>query len=278
MLNKFYLLVLCIFIFSSLRAQIDTCGVIDTSQQDLMELFDSIGYPAQTTASSITYEIPIHLYVINDDSGVAPAEYAVLRFSEALEFANEVFTNGMHFYVSSLSQIDDTSLQSTGNISILNSEAEDSEAISVYFTKNSPGISGRATLPNDPTRRGIIVDASMNLTTLAHELGHFFGLRHTFMNTVIRSGGNFIDLRILPDNSCNPDIDAGIYCFDCGGDGCDGYETGDGISDTPVDPYYSFECFEDECDDPVSDCVIFSDAGMVNYTYSPDRSNIGCSV
>ncbi|MEZ4940252.1 MAG: M43 family zinc metalloprotease [Saprospiraceae bacterium] len=120
--------------------------------------------------------------------------------------------------------------------------------INIYFvttftsTINACGLASGSI--GDPTNSGIIIRKDcINVGTIAHEMGHFFGLAHTFEG----NGTELVD-----------------------GSNCD--TAGDGICDTPADPYVPGDPKEDYVN---SDCIFISPKTDANGEYyNPDLGNI----
>lgn len=135
-------------------------------------------------------------------------------------------------------------------------------------------------LPSQPhrmIRMNSFIGASSSL--LAHELGHYFGLRHTFANSVTRDPFTLQYNPIhLPDCSCNPEI-PGFCPATCTSTPCGCDEFGDFIADTPVDPAFiplnptpaNPQFFF--CPSGTSPCVVTTPGGQT-LTYTPPYDNI----
>lgn len=235
------------------------CGTPDRTDTELNSFYQQISMGA-TTAGGITieYNIPIHVYIVNDDNGNPDPnysiEYTTYQLFESVELANEYFTNGMSFFLCKISQINSTDLQHIlqseegGALTNLYNFAHNDNAINVYIVSTAPR-GGKARQPGSmqPNNALWITTGSTGDETLAHELGHYFGLEHTFRSNIAN----------LPDYSCNPDPNWLTFCF-CGLS-CNGLNSGDFIEDTPIDPG--------------SGSIIFPHTGQPNDVYKLCESN-----
>ncbi|MBK8556869.1 MAG: hypothetical protein IPL65_14325 [Lewinellaceae bacterium] len=120
----------------------------------------------------------------------------------------------------------------------------DDYRVNIYFITWLPDFCGMAYNGiSDPTGNGIIIRKNCaSAGTLSHEMGHLFGLAHTF-------SGNGTEL--------------------VNGDNCE--TEGDQICDTPADPYIALAPMEDY----VKDCrFIYPGTDANGEYYIPDLGNI----
>ncbi|MCB0553995.1 MAG: fibronectin type III domain-containing protein, partial [Phaeodactylibacter sp.] len=254
-----FALILCVGFALNISAQPLECSADPTSEQnDFMtgnnphDAGFSL-YPPGTAP----HQIPVVCYVVRNFDGSLSASPASVE--QAVMEANSIFGGAfIEFYlVSDVVIIEDFNLYLTERSNIYQHNAYPylPNAINLYFTGdiiNSSGNSisnGFATFPQsvdiDLSTFGIdrvfIKGTSSNFfTTLKHELGHYFGLYHTFQETVCGCFGTY-------DNASNT-----YNCSDVDVNS-DPWTTGDKCADTPVDPgmgalaypnllYYSNTC------------------------------------
>lgn len=243
------------------------CGTPEPTLQELNAFYQRNSTMSVASGFTTIYEIPIHLYITNDDNGEPleglTNEYILHQAFEHVETANTWFTNGMSFYICKVTYINNTDLQTPASLTALYNAAHDDDAINIYLTgafewTSRTGVTGEV----------IALVAPNSAETMAHELGHYFSLSHTFQ----------WNITFLPDNSCNPDPDWPLDCF-CGLS-CNGDNSGDGINDTPVDP--GTGTFDAGATDytycsavnGVNPCVPLKNGQPIPYSYYPDRTNL----
>lgn len=166
---------------------------------------------------------------------------------------------------------------------------EDPNALNVYVYDRATD--SRASLPY-VDYNGVFMAQSMSPKTFAHEIGHFFGLLHTFEGTLSAPGG-MTTVKITPSNSWNPATTIfNCHCCDCvsldngipdcfqGGclpeDVCDcnAYNSGDFIADTPPDPRTSTNiCSNNQEGCPPLPCPIIDRNGQ-EWTYYTSYKNL----
>ncbi len=240
------------------------CGTPEPTAEELNAIYQRNSTMNVASGFTVTCEIPIHLYIINGDNGEPlegyTNEYILYQAFEHIETANTWFTNGMSFYICKVTYINNTDLQTPASLTALYNAAHDDDAINIYLTDglewdNAPGVTGEV----------IALVAPGNAELMAHELGHYFSLLHTFQNRITP----------LPDNSCNPDPD---WPFDClCGLSCNGDNSGDGINDTPVDPglgtFTTGGTVYTYCSG-INPCVPLKNGQPIPYSYYPDGTNL----
>ncbi|NUO00950.1 MAG: hypothetical protein HUU01_10090 [Saprospiraceae bacterium] len=206
------------------------CGTPDQTNSELDAFYQQINMGTATAGGIIIeYDIPIHLYLINDDNGNPhpdyPTDYIIYNMIENVETANTFYTNVLSFYICEISFINSTNLQEISDISDLDdlyNLEHDENAVNIYMVAKGPK-SGYSKLPHETPSNALMLTGVSNGKTLAHELGHYFGLVHS----------DIFSIRHLPDNSCNPDP---VWNVNCTCNPCTGTNSGDRIADTPVDP------------------------------------------
>lgn len=255
---KNYLLFFVLFwgLLSNLSAQnVLECG--NSSSVQPTEYINALNAVTQNTsnvASTLTndYELAINVIILTGGNLSQTEGEIIADMGVAIDYANQFFTDNYSFYLCSYSTMeapyqgpftgDWESIFSPTSTARLN-------AINVYVSTggiviDGDSFAGVARYPWNASPNNMIVLSSNQLTSsflLAHELGHYFGLLHTF-NGVIQS----------PGDDCNT--------------------TGDFICETPIDPGTdggcSFGCIPDPCYIPNPD-----DASNP-WEFNPDRTNL----
>ena len=121
---------------------------------------------------------------------------------------------------------------------------------------------------------GVVVGSGATGELIAHEFGHYFGLLHTWTGLELNPDNTWNNQ--LVNSYCNccdcssaPSPFLGHDCFDCGEPcaGCNAFNSGDFISDTPVDPGSDW-C--NGCDDETCEVDFFGYSAV----FTPNYSNI----
>ncbi|MCU0391872.1 MAG: GEVED domain-containing protein [Thermoflexibacter sp.] len=169
---------------------------------------------------------PVKVHIMRKSDGTGGA--SELEIMQGLAEANRIFRQiDVQFYMcSEFHYIDNDTYY---NFHQMNETAMAAEAgnyqagvINIYYPKtvtvnpNKP-VGGYTWYPATGVERVFIVGASANSRTVEHELGHYFGLMHTF---------EFNNSANIPDREL---VTRGA------GKNCD--TNGDGFCDTPADPY-----------------------------------------
>jgi len=258
------------------------CGTPESTDQEIRELLAQI----ESARSSFpreggTWDIPIHLTILKDENGMTPIPYPVEQIVQALSVLNPYFTNGMQFFLCSVNEITnpDPVVWISGNLEDIAEEYNHPDAINLYLVSSDNLTFASAVASKISNLFSGIFTTTSNPSTLAHELGHFFGLEHTHLETT--------NLKILPDNSFNPLFSPlSCFCCDCtttGGDllpclecpgetcDCSCENSGDYICDTPPDPgpNHCTNCTEVNCI-----AQITSGGQTYQYTYTPHMQNL----
>jgi hypothetical protein len=170
---------------------------------------------------SVTQYIPIKAHIIGDDNG--NGYYSVNNLLQVICELNIKFAPvDFIFYIDGeINFINNTLFLNDGAsneafISMANNNVEDK--LNIYFVSASPGLCGYFT----PFPDAVVIIEACGLpgnTTVAHEIGHFFSLPHTF------SGFENGDIPALSDQEM------------VNGNNCS--SAGDGFCDTPADFLYS---------------------------------------
>ncbi len=221
---------------TKLAAQNSSCGFADPTQANssfLHQQLSGLNQQEVDDAITATQYIPIqaHIFRMDDQSGGLTAT----ELQEAIDVVNQQYSsmNMVFFQCSDINYVDDSNLYDLMFTAEDKKPEEDAwfgfhdvdNVINIYFfnsvTKyNGDGLCGYAYYPSSVPRNRVIMDngCTMNGSTLAHELGHFFGLFHTHGR----------------DNNCGATDELA--------DGSNCATAGDEICDTPADPRLSNSC------------------------------------
>jgi len=250
----------------------------ESTDQEIRGLLAQIESARSSFPRGGNWDIPIHLTILKDENGMTPIPYPVEQIVEAISLLNPHFTNGMQFFLCSVNEITnpDPVVWLGENLEDIAEEYNHPDAINLYLVSTDNLTFASAVASKISNSIPGIFTTTSNYVTIAHELGHFFGLEHTFRDNV----------RILPDNSFNSEIFSLLHCSccACGDSGipcpvceqecdCDCATSGDFICDTNVDPgedYCSLDCGESECEATLLD----PGSQPHTFTYNPNKDNI----
>lgn len=200
---------------SNLYAQRNDCGTkaktpifISEKEKERMRSIAAINVP---------YTVKIHVTVFADDDGSNRAANDTDILRQVQNMVNQYQPHNICFLLFGISQVNNTDL----NTQVDSTEEGElapfmkSGLFNIFVHKELPGLNGTAyRIPN--TYLSIIgsaIASTSNLTTLAHEMGHGFGLYHTFETW---------------GNTKQENVDRNGECKNC--------ETnGDVLCDTPAD-------------------------------------------
>ncbi len=195
-------------------------------------------------------EIPLHIIFVHDDT--PPTPFGSIQ--KSVDYANDVFQGTFEFKICNYHYVNGGSLVNIDlplQLSALQNLYHVNNAINVYIFKglaiSGGSAGGGAAFPWSVNFSNWIALDDSGLggvpSILAHELGHYFGLYHTFNG-------------MRPTGTSN--------CFIIN-PAADQTQTGDRITDTPIDPWPSFStgCVE-TC--PTYNCTVT--CGSNTYTYN----------
>lgn len=237
------------------------CGTVTPASHQFTATSSSFT-PFQTS-----YTLPIHFYILTSSGalpGNANPEYNIVQhIRNSLNFANVAYASAnISFYPSAFTFHESSVLFNDGSnvASFYDATHDDDDAINVYVVNgySENGVVGKTIFPNiiNVVNNAITIkavsDPSFNFV-LAHELGHYFNVLHTYHGT------SFIT---LPETDCNLQ--------------------GDKICDTPQDvtSYEGCPVLYDctgECNVGciLTPCIIkVKETGEIRNTFQPDKQNI----
>ena len=202
-----------------------------------------------TPAAGLNTElsIPLHIIYVNDNAGTPP--FNDYRISEEIVEANAVFDGFLNFYVCGYHHINSSNYSEFNfgqdREGLFNTYHVD-DAVNVYIVKTVDDARAKAAFPwlVGPNNCIFLSSSFGSFThTLAHELGHYFGLFHT--HTVVYQSPN---LCLLQDPGANTDM----------------------VDDTPYDPGPNIAYCQQECPKALTPCTLTCNVNQppVTYTYS----------
>jgi len=193
---KFLRLVFALLVLSlSSNAQQEggqSCGTEEVPEH-ILQYLENIDYSIEKTENIIN--IPVTIHIVRTDQG--SGSFSPARALDGLCNVNERFaTANMNFFLAGdINFIDNTTylnVTSFGGTSTMITDNNVPRTVNIYYTNLSVmGLCGFAYYPNSgpggTNNRGAVVMSfacsQPTGTTLAHELGHFFALPHTFDRT-----------------------------------------------------------------------------------------------
>lgn len=224
--NLFTLLGILFFFFQWTGEGYAQCGFHMTEEEQIsyLETLRQVRKTAsgQRVTSGSTMYVPVKLHVMTRSDGEGGVNMP--RFMESFTLMNRHFAQiNIQFYI--CGQINYIASDLTYRFSSDDSSTdlpigeEETDAINVIYyrsvKRNGSEVGGFAYLPYGPLR--IYMSQASDEYTLTHEMGHFYGLQHTFNN----SNNANIALRELVTRG------AGANCENAG----------DYLCDTPADPH-----------------------------------------
>jgi hypothetical protein len=291
--NALFLIGLFLLNVAALFGQNFSCGTVAPTEQVRLQSYQAVGFGpgAISTASSIqtTFNIPIKAYVITNNGNYSFIE-PEYWMHEAIRWMNQRFvTQNVSFYLCSIETRENPNyyniVENGTVLTELNNLYGDPQALNVFLVNNIDGSTAfYSPGPNGNVQNAIAIESLQGrLHFLAHEIGHFLGLDHTFERTggtIFCSNGPTRVPRLRPNSTCLIPNSTCACLFNV----CNAETSGDFIADTPVDPNVADEnnillCSSgSECDEI---CPLTIIAGGPNnpcfqetLVYTPPRSNI----
>ncbi|GGG59628.1 hypothetical protein GCM10010976_32990 [Bizionia arctica] len=203
-------------------------------------------YLNNLTSRRAVTSIPIKAHIIRTTSGTGGL--TVSELNDAMDVMNAFYANAnMQFYVcDGINYIDDSTYYNfidSDEIALTSANGV-SGLINIYFANSATraasdsSVCGYAYYPGGPDTIVMVNSCALNGSTLAHEMGHFFSLRHT------HNGGT----ELVDGSNCTSD--------------------GDYICDTPADPTLSYSNVTSSCN------YVGTDTDANGDTYVPDPNNV----
>ena len=169
-----------------------SCGTEEVPEH-ILQYLENIDYSIERTENTIN--VPVTIHIVRTDQG--SGSFSPARALDGLCNVNERFsTANMNFYVAGdIHFIDNTNYLNVTSYGVTSTMITDNNVphtVNIYYTNLSAmGLCGFAYYPNSgpggANNRGAVVMSfacsQPTGTTLAHELGHFFALPHTFDRT-----------------------------------------------------------------------------------------------
>lgn len=233
--------------------EISECGVVETPEslefyennkeqiiQFEQEYLNNLGARRSITS------IPIKAHIIRTSSGTGGL--TVSELNDAMNVMNAFYANAnMQFYIcDGINYIDNSTYYNFDNAdeATMTGAYNVTGLINIYFANSATSSSGAsvcgyAYYPGGPDTIIMVNSCALNGSTLAHEMGHFFSLRHTH-------GGTANEL--VDGSNCTTE--------------------GDYLCDTPADPTLSYTNVNSSC------VYIGSDTDANGDTYVPDPNNV----
>lgn len=239
------------FIVASIKLMSQTAPVIECATSpkiDWANKFQTINkHKANSHKPSVLVPIPIQIHLIVKANGTTNLTLQQIR--NELDSVNHFYSNSnMFFYECSAPEIiyDDSlyNYEYDTEENILLSQHYTNDVINIYFA-NTVSVSGvlvcgYSQFPPSLDYALIGSSCATNGSTLAHEIGHYFGLFHTH--------GDISQGELVDGSNCASD--------------------GDLICDTPADPILSYSNVN-------TSCVYFGSTVDANFmAYQPDVTNV----
>jgi hypothetical protein len=269
--------------FSRLSAQNEVfCGVTDMDISEYNSILNGIG-PVPSGLGSMAFKIPIWFYVIREATpgflGYPGWETEFTPTQMVDEINGFYSSTGIQFYLCGITQIFsdnyvelDIPTESAGLHTLAQSlNPNYSEVLNVFMstkiTAGSQDWGGFNQIPNSGGVGSVYnkQTGSLGSRTIAHEIGHYFMLPHTFAWGPTVTDPTQPWLAQYVDDEVEFIINGAPVTKDC-------YDTGDGFCDTPADPTKltlgSFCGWGSNCDQAAS-CIPYS-TDPLGVPYSPD--------
>jgi hypothetical protein len=158
--------------------------------QVLETYLDSIGYPSSggsgiqsIVENNIRYRVPVKFWIYRDDNGIGGPNQAQIQ--AMMDNLNRLFNQANNTQIAFYIKCDPTYINNSehlvktqGGATLLIATNRDYGCINVHVVDRIQGAAGLAI----KSFSGLIINRTTyvdNTTTLAHEVGHVFGLLHT---------------------------------------------------------------------------------------------------
>lgn len=249
------------------------CGTIITPEAEIfyenikpqIEHYEAEYYNMlQNRSSTAISSIPIKAHIIRTSAGTGGL--SVTELNDAIANVNAFYANSfMEFFIcDGINYIDDDNLYNfeTNDEAAMTNTHNVDNLINIYFTNDivssssGGGLCGYAYTPGGPDVILMANNCTINGSTLPHEIGHFFSLRHTHgpsnsaLTTELVDGSNCdTDGDLICDTAADPQLSYSNVNFNCNYTGT----TTDANGDTFVpDPRNIMSYSRKECRDVFS--------------------------
>lgn len=181
-MKKFFVLLLC-FVSFSVFSQEPCATEMPQEQMDWLREYKTNPFGTlKSSRSQNYYYVPVKVHIVGDDNG--NGYYRPRFLLNTFCILREQFSQvGFHFYIKGeINYINNSSLyEHQGGIGNIVAANNDRNAVNIYFVEDPSGAcgyySGFGANPFVAIRKSC---AGINNSTVAHELGHYFSLPHTF--------------------------------------------------------------------------------------------------
>lgn len=167
-----------------------SCGTI-TTPEELQDVYDFVKTPQASRKTTATDTIPLTIHIVGKDDGTG--YYKLDNLFKVLCQLNDHYKPA-NFYFSvkwPIKYINNTNyyIHDINNGIAMMSQNNVANTVNVYFVEDPNGNCGYYAPAGGAVAIGKSC-AATNSTTLVHELGHFFGLPHTFSGWENRTTSN----------------------------------------------------------------------------------------
>ena len=237
--NRIFWILSLLFIPYLIFAQLP-CGKPDVAYQEeliaqkLIQQYSKSSKQSRNSAGPIAY-IALKPHFVRTDAGITTLNMAA--FNNAIAICNQYFINAkIQFYicgtpVNTPNYINNTAMYdwNTANFNrdAITATNNVNNAHNIYFSNSLGGAGGFSfgmTQSKVNNRTFVLNSQTDDNKTLAHELGHYFNLAHTFNNS---NSSDITARELVTRNSAEVAPRLSANCS----------TTGDYVCDTPADPY-----------------------------------------